>query len=62
MKAIHAYRNKDHTWRVEMIGSAWVDDSLTDVVEKIPRAKITIEVLPTNEDSYELFTLKIKEG
>lgn len=62
MKEIHAYKNKDHTWRVEAIASEWVDGSLTDVVQKIPRAKITIEALNAQEDSYELFTLEIKEN
>ena len=61
MKKIHAYRNEDHTWRVEAIASMWVNGSLEDVIQKIPRAKITIEVLPAELENYELFTLEIKE-
>ena len=62
MKTIHAYKNKDNTWRVEAIASAWVDGSLADVIQKIPRAKITIEALLEKEEKYELFTLEIKEN
>lgn len=62
MKEIHAYLNKDGTYRVDGVGYAMDSGALKDVAVRIPRAKINIEAMPEEEDKYELFTIEIKEN
>ena len=69
MKEIHAYQNDDGTYRVEIIGpvktsriqqgKGWVDN-ITQSTAEIPRAKINITALQSNdEDEKNIFTITV---
>ena len=60
MKEIHAYRNKDGTYRVEAIGEVLDGNGVRDVVVKAACAKISIDVLMV-PDSGELYTVIMEE-
>lgn len=68
MKEIHAYQNKDGTYRVEVLGIKFTEKMLdkerireiTESKMEIPRAQINIIGLPPgNEDEGKYFTITI---
>lgn len=61
MKEIHAYRNKDGTYRVEGIGYAMDNGVSKEVAVIIPHAKIDVEALVT-ADSNEIYSIEVKEN
>lgn len=61
MKEIHAYLNKDGTYRVEGIGYAMDNGVSEEVAIKIPRAKITVDAL-VYEDSGKIYSIEVKES
>ena len=70
MKEIHAYRNEDGTYRVEIIGSVksshfqqgrgWVDETTQSTAE-IPRASIQITAYALSEGDDTLCTITLND-
>ena len=61
MKEIHAYRNEDGTYRIEGVGCALNNGVSTEVVVRIPRAKVDVEALAV-EGSKEMYSVEVKEN
>lgn len=61
MIEIHAYRNDDGTYRIEGISSTMENGELKDVVVRMPRANVTVDVL-TQRDAGEIFSIEVKEN
>ena len=69
MKEIHAYQNDDGTYRVEVFGVEFTEQTLdkgeiktiTESKIEIPRAQISITGLPpSDEDKGKYFTIMIE--
>jgi hypothetical protein len=60
MKEIHAYLNKDGTYRLDGIIEMFDNGQFIDVRLTAARAKITVEVL-VDSDSNELYTVTVED-
>ena len=69
MKEIHAYKNDDGTYRVEVISVKFTEQKLgkgeintiTESKMEVPRAQINITALPPgDEDEKTMFTIMIE--
>ena len=70
MKEIHAYQNDDGTYRVEVIGTKFIEKTFgkdiiresTESKMEVPRAQINITaLLSCDDDERKFFTLKIEQ-
>ena len=70
MKEIHAYQNDDGTYRVEVLGVLFTEQTLgkgeiktiTESKIEVPRAQVSITaLLPGDKDKEKYFTIEIRQ-
>ena len=65
MREIHAYENKDGTFRVDICDKVeYFTDNIKqqkDTLIKIPRAKISLDIFRDNTEENTLFTMELTD-
>ena len=62
MKEIHAYKNKDGTYRIKGIGEIHDGYNLNEVVIQASRARIDMEILAELSPDKTLYTIEVEEN